>query len=302
MAHPVPVRYRSIFSPATVHERQENFECYWQFIQSKTGELLETARDLSKKRATLQQFQTHAVRTCQPLPNPVAFYRNCLTLRDHPATMPLQTLMLTALYKVAWHEWLGISDAWERTPALAQARNLLDKITRYHLAEEFGHLRLFEEMFRTVHLEQIVWHPPGTLQRFMYQGFFALPEWLLYALAFITELMGFVFYWEVDTRLAEVFAHDAPACQHLRALLHEIMVDELAHVGLRRNFLGTRAVQVAHRLVAPVIRSFFRGIPESRYVCNVARMVRRAQHFDYSDIAPALLQRGWMPSYCQATA
>jgi hypothetical protein len=136
----------------------------------------------------------------------------------------------------------------------------------------------------------------------MSQGFFALPGWLLYALAFVTELMGFVFYWEVDTRLAEVFAHDAPACQRLRALLHEIMVDELAHIGLRRNFLGPRAVQVAQRFVAPIIRGFFRQIPESRYVCDVARMVRRAQHFDYSGIAPTLLQRVWVPSYCRVTA
>src|SRR5262249_61930050 len=79
----VPLRFQSIFSPATVQGRQENFECYWQFIQSKTGELLETARDLSKKRATLEHFQTHAVLTCQPLPIPAAFYRTCLTLRGH---------------------------------------------------------------------------------------------------------------------------------------------------------------------------------------------------------------------------
>ena len=302
MAHPVPVRYRSIFSLATVQERQENFAGYWQFIQAKTGALLETARDLAKKRATLHQFQTHAVRTRQPLPQPAAFYRNCLTLADPPATLPLQTLLLTALYKVAWHEWIGISDAWERTPALAQARNLLDQITRYHLAEEFGHVRLFEEMFRTVHLEHVVWHPPGTLQRCLSQGLWVLPSWLVDVLAFVTELMGFVFYWEVDTRLAEVFAHDAPACQRLRALLHEIMVDELAHIGLRRNFLGPRAVQVAQRLVAPIIRLFFRTIPESRYVCHMDRMVRRAQHFDYRGLAPTLLQRGWVPSYCQVSA
>lgn len=299
MAHLPPQRYRSIFSSATVHERQENFEHYWQFIQSKTGTLLETTRDLSKKRSTLHHFQAHVVRTRRPLPHPAAFYRNCLTWRDTPATLPRQTLMLTALYKVAWHEWMGISSAWERTPSLAQARNLLDKITRYHLAEEFGHIRLFEEMFRTVHLEQVVWHPPGPLHRLMYQGLLALPSWLLYAPAFVSELMGFVFYWEVDALLDDLWAHDPEACQRLRALLHEIMADELAHIGLRRNFLGTLAVQVAYGLVAPMIRLFFRDIPESRDVCDIDRMVRRAQQFDYSGFAPTILHQSWVPSYCQ---
>jgi hypothetical protein len=80
------------------------------------------------------------------------------------------------------------------------------------------------------------------------------------------------------------------------------MADELAHIGLRRNFLGTRAVKVAYGLVAPMIRLFFRDIPESRDVCDIDRMVRRAQQFDYSGFAPTLLQQSWVPSYCQVPA
>jgi hypothetical protein len=299
MAPLPPQRYRSIFSPATVQERHANFEHYWQFIQSKTGTLCETTRELSKKRATLHAFQAQVVRTCRPLPHAAAFYRNCLTWRETPALLPRQTLLLTALYKVAWHEWLGISSAWERTPSVAQARNLLDKITRYHLAEEFGHIRLFEELFRTVHVAQVVWHPPGPWHRRMYQGLFALPGWLLYAPAFVSELMGFVFYWEVDAQLEELWGDDPAACQRLRALLHAIMADELAHIGLRRNFLGPLAVQAAYGFVAPMIRLFFRAMPESRYVCDIARMVRHAQQFDYRGFAPTILSQSWVPSYCQ---
>lgn len=302
MAHLPPQQYCSIFSPATVRERHENFEHYWQFIQAKAGELLEMTRELTRKRATLHALQAHVVRTCRPLPQPAAFYRNCLTWQDTPARLPRQTLLLTALYKVAWHEWLGIAYAWERTPSLGQARNLLDKITRYHLAEEFGHIRLFEELFRTVHLEQVVWHPPRPRQRLLYQALFALPGGLIDVPAFVSELMGFVFYWEVDTRLEDFWADDPEACQRLRALLYEIMADELAHIGLRRNFLGTPAVQVAARLVAPMIRLFFRAIPESRYVCDITRMVRRAQRFDYQGFAPTILHQSWVPSYCQMPA
>jgi hypothetical protein len=296
------VRNKSIFSPATPAERQENFARYWQFVQAQDGELLESTRDLANKQAILRQLQARTVRARQPYVNAADFSRNCLTLRDDPATLSPQTLLLTALYKVARHEWVGISGAWEHTPALPQARNVLDKITRYHLAEEFCHMRLFEEMFRTLHLQDVVWHPLGPWQRRMYQGFIALPGWLLYAPAFVTELMGFVFYWEADELLDTLFAQEPDVCDHLRVLLHEIMVDELAHIGLRRNFLGATAVKIARRLVAPMIRLFFRGIPESRYLLNLERMIQRGQCFDYLGLAASLVQRSWVPSYCQLPA
>lgn len=294
-------QYRSIFSPATLQERQDNFASYWQFIQAEDGELCEASRDLAKKRQVLQAFQGRMVRACRPLADPARFYRNCLALRDSPTVMGRDTLLLTALYKVARHEWVGICGAWEHTPPLTAARNMLDQITRYHLAEEFCHMRFFEEMFHTMHLDQVVWHPLTPAWRLVYRGFIGLPGWLLYAPAFVTELMGFVFYWEVDELLDGVFAHDPDVCQHLRRLLHEIMVDELAHIGLRRNFLGPVALQVAYRLTAPMIRLFFRDIPESRYLCNLGRMIRRAQRFDYHGLAPGILSRSWVPSYCQVS-
>lgn len=103
----------------------------------------------------------------------------------------------------------------------------------------------------------------------------------------------------VDRLLDNVFSNEPEACQRVRALLHEITIDELAHIGQRRNFLSPRGVQLASWLVRPMFRAFFRGISESPYLFDVTQMIQDALAFDYNDIPPALLQRSWVPTYCR---
>jgi len=40
--------YRSIFTPSTSRELQENFAAYWSFSRVHSGELFEEEKDLSK--------------------------------------------------------------------------------------------------------------------------------------------------------------------------------------------------------------------------------------------------------------
>jgi hypothetical protein len=126
-----------------------------------------------------------------------------------------------------------------------------------------------------------------------------LPGMLIDPPAFVTELMGLMFYRAVDTVLDAMFADEPETCQRVRELLHEITVDELAHIGQRRNFLSPRGVQAARWPVRPMFRAFCRGIPESPYLFDVTRMIHDALAFDYNDMPPALLQRSWAPTYCR---
>jgi hypothetical protein len=295
-------QYQSIFSPSTRAERTQNFISYWHFCQSHAGGLLEAEQDLTKKQATLRCFQSHPVRARRPLPTPEAFYRNYVHCQDTLATLDRKTLLLTAIYKVARHEWVGITGAWEITPPFADAQAVVTKICRYHLAEEFCHVRLFQEMFRTLHLDRVHWVPLSPRMQRVYQIFPRLPGTVMDPPAFVSELMGLMFYRAVDALLDEIFADEPEACQRMRALLHEITVDELAHVGQRRNFLGPCGVQAAIWLVRPMFRAFFRAIPESPYLFDVDQMIHDALAFNYRDMAPALLQRSWVPTYCQLPA
>ena len=291
-------RRLSIFSPATARQREENFESYWLYQQRRDGEILEDAKDLTEKRKALARFQADPVRTRRPV-DP-AFHRNYLAMRDDPHSLDRRTLLLTFLYKFARHEWIGISAAWDKTPTLAGAKYLIDKISRYHLAEEFCHMRLFQEMFRTFGLEGVEWGPLPKRTKQLYGAFARLPGPLVAPPAFVSELMGLTVYLRLDRMLDEIVGGEPDVRDRIRELLRAIMTDELSHVGERRNFMGPIGLYAARLIVRPMFRAFFGGIPEAPLLFDTRQMRRDAEAFDYSAIGPDVLSVSWAPSYCIA--
>jgi hypothetical protein len=292
------VRCRSIFTSATRRERRANFEAYWKYCVEHDGEVFRAEKELEKKRDVLAGFRAHPVRSRSPLVDPERFYRNCVIMRDDPRTLDRVTLLLTFLYKFARHEYVGISSAWDRTKPLTESTTLIAKIGLYHLCEEFSHMRLFQEIFRTFHLDHVEWAPLGKWMSRMYRVFPMFPDTLLGPPAFVSELMGLTVYAHIDRVLDDILADEPEARERVRALLREVMTDELAHVGQRRNFLGPLGVRAARVIVGPMYRTFFREIPETTLLFDVEQMTSDGKGFDYSTIAPDMLQRSWVPSYC----
>ena len=292
-------RYRSIFADSTPDERRQNFEDYLVYARGRAGTLLEHDKDLTSKREQLSRFRAHPVRSHRPLDDPKAFYRNHLVFRDDPATTDRKTLLWTCVYKFARHEWVGIGAAWDASPRLVDAKTTLARISRYHLAEEFCHIRYFEEMFRTFGLDHVTWAPLSPVKQRLYGLFPRIPGALKNSAAFVTELLGVTFYRQLDTLLDQLLGDEPEARARVRDLLYEIMTDEVAHVGQRRNFLGTVEIRIARRLVGPFFRLFLRELPESRRLLDINQMVRDGLTFDYSGLPVGLLERTWIPSYCR---
>jgi len=292
----------SIFAPATRRERAENFEGYWAYLRQKNGELFEREQALAEKQRVLCHFREHAVRSRRPLPAPELFYRNNVIMRDDPRTLDRTTLLLTFLYKFARHEWVGISAAWDVTPTLADSVYVTDKISRYHLAEEFGHMRLFHEMFETFRLDRVQWVPLAPWIRRAYAFFTRMPPALMASAAFVTELMGFTVYLHLDRILDTILAEEPEARERVRALLYEIASDELGHIGLRRNFLGPLGCRTAKLMIGPMFRAFLRSMPESALLFDVRQMVKDAQGFTYGAVSPAISKGAWVPSYVRLHA
>ena len=289
--------YRSVFAPGRRRERRANFEAYWAYTVARDGDILEDEKDLQEKKALVARFRADPVRSREALADPETFYRNCVRLRVAPSAMDRKTLLLTFLYKFARHEWVGVSAAWDETPALAGSTTTKGRISRYHLCEEFCHLRLFGEMFRIFHLDRVEWVPPGKWMGRLYRVFPHVPGPLMAPPAFVTELMGLTFYLHLDRLLDDVLASEPEARSRVRELLREIMTDELAHVGQRRNFLGPLGVRAARGMVGPMFRAFCRDVPEAPHLFDIAAMIRDARAFDYSTIAPSVLRQSWVPTY-----
>ncbi|MDD1609693.1 MAG: hypothetical protein LUO95_03540 [Methylococcaceae bacterium] len=293
-------KYRSIFTASTEQQRKENFEDYWIFTQQHGGELFEEERDLLKKRAKLQYFQDNPVKLRTPLANPEVFYRNYITMVDDPKSLDRMTLMLTGIYKFARHEWVGIKGAWNVAPSMADCRTLEDKISRIHLAEEFCHVRLFEEMLKTCGLDKVEWVPLSPWKEKVYEFFPKIPSFLLDSPAFVTELMGVTFYVHLQHLFDEVLADEPEVRDRLKALLDEITIDEAAHVGQRRNFVGAIGIKISKWLVKPFYTLFFNDIPEIGQLFDLKQMIEDGEKFDFNQLPPHIIERSWIPSYCKA--
>ena len=291
---------RSIFTSASRRERIANFEAYWTYSLGHDGEILQAEKDLAKKRDRLAAFRAQPVRSRHSLADPARFYRNHVVMRDDPRTLDRKTLLLTFLYKFARHEYVGISAAWGRTRPLTASTSTIAKIGLYHLCEEFSHMRLFQEIFHTFHLDRVEWVPLGKWMSRMYRLFPLFPEALLAPPAFVSELMGLTVYQHLDGVLDDVLADEPEARQRVRALLREVMTDELAHVGQRRNFLGPLGLRAARLMLEPMYRAFFRDIPETPLLFDVEQMVRDGRASTTARSRPRCSPNSWVPSYCRA--
>ncbi len=296
----VSAKYLSVFSPATPQERKENFANYWEFTRQHGGELFEDDKDLAKKRARLKHFQDNPVTLRKPLADPEAFYRNYVEMQDQPESLDRMTLMLTGMYKFARHEWVGIKGAWDVAPDMANSHAVEDKISRVHLAEEFCHVRLFGEMLRTCGLDKVEWVPLGPVKEKIYEQFPKLPGFLKNSPAFVTELMGVTFYCHLYHLFDEVLADEPEVRNRLKELLDEITIDEVAHVGQRRNFVGPIGMKISKALVKPFYTLFFKDIPEIEQLFNVEQMIKDGIAFDFNDLPVHMIERSWIPSYCKA--
>jgi len=54
-------------------------------------------------------------------------------------------------------------------------------------------------------------------------------------------------------------------------------------------------------MVRPLYRLFFHDIPEAKYLFDIDQMVKDGLAFDYNSISPEMIQRSWIPSYCQVS-
>jgi len=292
-------KFRSIFTAASKQERTNNFENYWLFTQHHNGELLEDDKDLVNKRAKFQFFQDNPVQLRTPLINPEALYRNYVAMQDDPKTLDRMTLMLTGMYKFARHEWVGIKGAWDVVPNMANSHSVEDKISRVHLAEEFCHVRLFDEMLRTCGLDKVEWVPLSPIKEKIYEQFPKFPGFLMDSPAFVTELMGVTYYCHLNRLIDELLVDEPEVQKRLKELLDEITIDEVAHVGQRRNFIGPIGIRISKWLVKPFYTLFFNDIPEVAKLFDVNQMIKDGEAFDFNHLPDYIIEKSWIPSYCK---
>lgn len=117
--------------------------------------------------------------------------------------------------------------------------------------------------------------------------------------AFITELMGVTYYLHLNHLLDEILTDEPEVLRRMKELLDEITIDEIAHVGQRRNFIGPVGIRISKMLVQPFYTLFFNDIPEIGQLFNVKKMIEDGINFDFNNLSSSMIERSWIPSYCK---
>ena len=118
--------------------------------------------------------------------------------------------------------------------------------------------------------------------------------------AFVSELMGLTLYLHIDRILDDVFADEPEARDRVRALLREIMTDEMAHVGQRRNFIGPIGLARLARHGRADVPGVLPRHPRVEATSSTStRWSATARPSTTARCPPDVVQRSWIPSYCQ---
>lgn len=117
--------------------------------------------------------------------------------------------------------------------------------------------------------------------------------------AFVTELMGVTYYCHLTRLIDELLVDEPEVRTRLKELLDEITIDEVAHVGQRRNFIGPIGIRISRWLVKPFYTLFFNDIPEVAKLFDVKQMIKDGESFDFNQLPDYIIEKSWVPSYCK---
>ena len=107
--------------------------------------------------------------------------------------------------------------------------------------------------------------------------------------------MGVTYYCHLHRLFDDVLAEEPEVRERLKELLDEITIDEVAHVGQRRNFVGPLGMKVSKSLVKPFYTLFFNDIPEIKTLFNVNEMIADGLAFDFNKLPDYMIERSWIP-------
>ncbi len=111
--------------------------------------------------------------------------------------------------------------------------------------------------------------------------------------------MGVTYYCHLYGLIDELFVDEPEVRIRLKELLDEITIDEVAHVGQRRNFIGPIGMQFSKLLVKPFYTMFFNDIPEIHLLFDVQQMIKDGESFDFNQLPDYIIENSWIPTYCK---
>jgi hypothetical protein len=161
----------------------------------------------------------------------------------------------------------------------------LDETRQYIELEELIHTRLLEDACALFGLD-VPLRPPPPLQQVVIRAMVVLPDAASLPLVLCGEVVGTVGFQLLQEALS-LFAGEPEVAARLKALVGEILLDEMGHVVFNRAMLGRAQLTAARALLPVVVHASVRDVPElAQLAGGTDRFLARVQRF--AEGGPAL--------------
>jgi len=159
--------------------------------------------------------------------------------------------------------------------------------------EETYHTRIMREVVRLFGIEYELRTPPRVLQQSV-KLMARLPRQASYMLLLAGELMGTVAFGHMARRGDELLAGHPAVCERVRALLDEILIDEVGHVTFLLGSMRGWQLALIQRLAFLYAESSRRGYTDDP--ADVAVMRHGIANYSLDMMPERVLRRAFVPS------
>jgi hypothetical protein len=247
-----------LFTPLPPLLRRRLNDDYVAFVRERDGEPDLAARTLAKREAWFEALQRRPAPACtgaRVAPSDfAAWHRGERSLRD---ASPL-TIWLVAIARANEGEGWGVDYLLDRGGFQGLGRGGVLKPRDFADLEETYHTRIFREIVRLFGLDFELREPPAPIQHSV-KVMAHLPERLSFILLAAGELMGTVAFLRLARWGDELLAEQADVQARVRALLDEVLIDEVGHVTYLLGSMSRLELSLVRRLALAYLAYSRRG-------------------------------------------
>jgi hypothetical protein len=277
---------QSIFAPLTPNERLAQRQAYLEWSQKRNGDIL--GRKLSEREKFFEDLDSTEV-----------YYEGDISAEEYweayritsPQELRQKKFSRFVLFLVLV-SYLNIAEKFTIDRALEKERFQYGTPTdpmEFIKREEDYHSRILMYIMQVFKISLNIQDPKGIF-KWSLLAIAKLPLWLVGMFVFLGEIVAVVLFVKLRELATELIGTSSPAAVRVRALIDEIMIDEVGHMAFVRTTLGPRRIKFAERIFTIVVKRMFGMIPATIVLYDVEELARiaRGMTFDFvpQDIRP----------------
>jgi hypothetical protein len=279
-----------VLETLSADERRRQQAAYLAHLRRRDGAPDLDGGTLAHREAFFREIDGNPLRYAGDVPRD-EFRRRMAT--NDVAGASRMALWLSIMASTDEGERYAVGLALEDRMKLPKAMLADDPMT-YVEIEELYHTRILLDALRVLGLEWEMREPIGAVRAFLW-SLIRLPKWMSNPVVLMGEIAGTIIFMRLRETARELFGTETAEARRIRALIDEILVDEIGHVAYVRSKMGPVEMAVARAILTLGGRLLFLQTPAIAALWDVDEMAREAKTMRWSTIPPEVRARAFVP-------